>query len=137
MLRIIVLATAICISGCATRPAHNSKVLSGVRLSTTKWLTQEPGSGTLVIRRDAGNMNGLCQMRVAIDAEKVGDLLPKEEIRLFPPPGEYIVEASLYGMCGGGVAEQKAVVLSGQQETIRIAGGQFGDLRIQNSSANH
>lgn len=134
MIRLVILTMLVAASGCATHPTKHPETLSGVRLSIGKWTSPSEGSGTLVIRRDAGAMNGLCQMRIALDSDMVADLLPKEEIRLYPPPGEYIVRASLYGMCGGGIVDEKAIVKADREEVLRVAAGQWGDLRIQHTS---
>lgn len=79
-------------------------------------------------------MNQACQMQIAVNAQIAADLLPKEEIRLYPPAGEYIVRARLYGLCGGGIADAKATVRSGETEILRVAAGQSGDLLMQQTS---
>jgi len=128
----ILLLVLIVLSSCATRPISNTAAIPVPmdRILNTNYLQPAPGTGKVIVKRDKGFMGSLCSTRIFVDGRPVADIRPSEKIVLYLPEGEHILSAWPNGICGGGMAEVKAVIKAGTQLSYRIGYGSNGDFSI-------
>ena len=113
-MRIEVIASsvlALFIAGCATSPTAPSDARPSSTVVYSEVARSNSGSGTLVVRRDRGILGIACGHTIRLDGKMIADLDAGQEVVVYPPPGEHIVEAWLSGVwcsagSGGGVAIQ-------------------------------
>jgi len=93
-------------------------------------LQARPGTGRLVVTRDAGFMGGACSYVVYLDATPVVALRGGERALLYVDPGTHLLSTHASGLCGGGTAEVETTVQLDQAKRYRISSGQDGTLAL-------
>lgn len=118
--------------GCATRPISNfdAKSVPIRRMEVDHYSHERKDTGKVIIKRDRGFAGSACSSRVFVDGEPVAYIRSSEKIVLFLKEGEHILSAWAMTICGGGMAEVKAVVKAGEQSSYRIGYGSNGDFFI-------
>jgi hypothetical protein len=124
-------------SGCATTPVsgNTAKSVPPDRLFASEMTTEAAGRSSLTVTRDSGMMGAACAAKFFLDGKHIADLKPKEQVRLYVVPGEYIAGVrSPGGICGGGTDQTSFAVKPDRSAALRIAWGQAGDLKIEPSA---
>jgi hypothetical protein len=125
------------LTACATSPItiNQATAVPTARVLAPQLLSQTQYTGSLIIKRDSGFMGSACTIRIFVGATPVADLSPSEKVEIFLPLGEHIVVAtSNSSFCGGGVSEAAVVIRPEQQNILRVASGQSGDIHLQPSA---
>jgi hypothetical protein len=130
--RLSLIAVALAVAGCATRPVSNSEAshVPSSRIIDSKLLQPSPDSGVVTVKRDSGFGGSACSSRVFVNAKPVADLQTSEKVVVYLPAGEYVFSAWPNGICGGGMSEVRALVKSGSELSFRIGYGSNGDFTI-------
>lgn len=130
--RILAIAFAVAVSGCATQPVSNAEAtsVSTDRILDSRYLQPIPDAGQVTVKRDSGMGGSACSSRIFVNAKPVADLRTSEKVVLYLPTGEYIFSAWPNGICGGGMSEVHATVKSGVELSFRVGYGSNGDFSI-------
>lgn len=124
-------------SGCATTPVSGAaaKPVPPERLFDSEMTKEAVGRSSLTVVRDSGFMGAACAAKFFLDGKHIADLRPKEQVRLYVVPGEYLAGVrSPGGICGGGTDQTSFTVKPDRSAALRIAWGQAGDLKIEPSA---
>jgi hypothetical protein len=129
---VVVVAACSILAACATRPVSNAHVVPvpTSRSLSTQFLTEQPGTGKITVKRDSGLMGAACAARVYIDGQPMADLRSSEATTRYLPIGPHIVSVEPSGPCGGGLSEVTADVTIERPLSFRIAYGSNGDYSI-------
>jgi hypothetical protein len=136
-MRSIAVLACLALTACATSPItiNQATAVPTARVLAPQLLSQTQYTGSLIIKRDSGFMGSACTIRIFVGATPVADLSPSEKVEIFLPLGEHIVVAtSNSSFCGGGVSEAAVVIRPEQQNILRVASGQSGDIHLQPSA---
>jgi len=130
MKRFCIFCIAAALAACSNTPVptDQAKEVSGSQLLTTAYSKADTGS--VIIKRDAGQMGSLCNLYVFIDGKPLAKLYPEEKVTVHLAPGRHIVSADPRGACPGGMSEQIADVV---KETTQVFRGSFtsaGDFNL-------
>ena len=130
--RLSLIAFAVVIAGCATRPVSNAEAVHvpSIRIIDSRFLQPTPDSGVVTVKRDSGIGGSACSSRVFVNAKPIADLQTSEKVVVYLPAGEYVFSAWPKGICGGGMSEVRAMVKSGAELSFRIGYGSNGDFTI-------
>lgn len=93
-------------------------------------LHPRPGTGRLIVTRDAGMVGSACAYVLYLDAVPVVALRSGERVELYVDPGTHLLSTHARGLCGGGTAEVEATVEGDQTKRYRIRSGQDGTLTL-------
>jgi hypothetical protein len=121
------------VAGCAGGPvatSHSDDVPAS-RILTKKWLTPEPKTGRLIVKRDSGVVRAMCHIRVYVDGAPVADLGPSEKIQLFVPVGDRRVRGETRGICGGGESEITMAITAKERRVVRIVSGKGEGIELR------
>jgi hypothetical protein len=130
--RLFVIAFALAIAGCATRPVSNAEATAvpSERIIDSKFLEPTADAGIVTVKRDRGFGGSACSSRVFVNAKPVADIRTSEKVVIYLPAGEYIFSAWPNGVCGGGMSEVRANVKAGVELNFRIGYGSNGSFTI-------
>ena len=120
------MTTALITSGGAeTYPisATDAKPVPDNRIIDADLLTEDTGRVPVVITRDRGTHGAACSWRLAVDDKSVASLRASEKLVLYLEPGEYVLAASVKGMCLNGSAKMRLHVETGNPLRIRVGAG--------------
>lgn len=120
------------LSACSNTPVatNMAQEVSGEKLLTPAFSTKSEGSGTVIVKRDAGQMGSLCTLHVFIDGKPLATLASEEKVTAYLTPGRHIISADPRGACPGGMDEQTADVESSVTQVFRASFGSAGDFRL-------
>ncbi len=129
----ILVSLNVLLNGCATGSVATSRTddVPSSRILTLKWLSQAPGTGRLVVKRDSGVIRAACHIRVSVDKTPVADLGPAEKIALFLPPGDYVIKGETRGICRGGESEITMEISAKAERTVRIVSGRKDGIELR------
>jgi hypothetical protein len=118
--------------GCATSPisARYAEDVPASRIMQAAALHERPGTGRVIVTRDAGFMGGACSYVLYLDATPVVALRGGERVLLYVDPGTHMLSTHASGMCGGGTAEVETTVHVDHAKRYRISSGQDGTLAL-------
>ena len=127
--RLLGVAFAVAIVGCATTPVPDSaaSAVPQDRLYAPALARPVTGGGSINVRRDSGLMGSACSTRVWIDGQPAADLRSSERITIHVEAGDHIVSAQPNALCAGGLVEAQAVVKPGRTARFRVGYGTNGD----------
>ena len=120
------------VSACATSPvsdgpmAEASSVQPGVEALTTK----RPGTGEVVVKRDAGGFGAACASRLFVDGSPVASLRQGQGITLYLPTLPSILSVRPACVCAGGTYEVSVTPRADKASRFRIGYGTNGDYFI-------
>ena len=123
---LLLLIIGVILFGCATTPipTDQASLVPQEQILDNRYLTQEPGTGEVVIKKDSGIKTGItCASRVWIDGVPIVDIRSAEKIILYLPEGDHIFSAgtSGIGLCTFGTpVETTGSIKIGKLLTIRI-----------------
>jgi hypothetical protein len=131
-LAFVLLPCLLLVLGCSTTPisARYAEDVPTSRVLSSAPLQARPGTGRLVVTRDAGFMGGACSYVVYLDATPVVALRGGERVLLYVDPGTHMLSTHANGLCGGGTAEVETTVQHDQAKRYRISSGQDGTLAL-------
>lgn len=124
------------ISACATSPVSSQtadRVPAG-RVFDQARTTQSAGTYEVIVTRDRGMMGAACATEVYADGSRIANVRAGERVSLYLAEGEHIVGVRPSGMCGGGTAQLEIRVTPTKVTRLRVAAGQSGDIKIENSA---
>ncbi|PHM47429.1 hypothetical protein [Xenorhabdus sp. KK7.4] len=132
MKKIALVATALLVTGCATRPISNeaAKPVPEKQIIKHDLFAKKEGTGKVIIKRDAGIGGSACLSRIYIDGQELADLGSAQKAVIYPKVGRHIFSAWPKGICGGGMSEQEGIVTENETLIYRVGYGSNGDYSI-------
>jgi len=132
MKKVFLILSALSLCACSNTPVPTSqaKEVSSEERSTFAYASASDGTGTLIIKRDAGKMGSLCTVYVAIDGNSLAKLESEEKVTAHVTPGRHIVSAEPKGACTGGLSEQATIVTKGEIQVFRASFASAGDFSL-------
>lgn len=123
---------AIAMAGCATEPVPTATttLVPSERVLSTVDAHAGPGTGLVMIKRDAGYLGSRCELRVLANARPLALLMPSERIEVYLPAGDYVLSVDTNGRCEKSLAEVATTVKSEGQTAFRVGYAESGDVRI-------
>jgi hypothetical protein len=121
------------LSGCATDPVATSAAtpIPQGRIIKAGLTKAEPGTGSLIVKRDVGLNTAGCTFRLYIDGIPFADIDTGEKVQIYLKPGEHIIGSTPRTICMAGNAESAFVLVEGQTKVYRVSVGSAGELRLQ------
>ncbi len=132
-MRIVVVAAAIFLAGCATQPTSSD---TATKISPDQIVAfgKRPNAphGTLTVIRDSGLSGAICTVRLTVDGIDAAFLRTAETATLYLPSGDRIIGAFYdEAICAlGGVREREVRIDDGERKRLRISANANGSLDL-------
>lgn len=120
------LVALLALGGCATRPVPDSEMRPAPRdrIVSAQYLDPAPGTGSVLIKRDAGYMGSGCLAAISVDGQLIADLGTAETLTIYLRPGEHVLGAGprRRGLCAmGNISETGVDVHAGASLRYRVS----------------
>jgi hypothetical protein len=130
--RLLLVAIAIVVSGCATTPTPTSSarpVPSDRLLAPQYFHRHDAGDIEVIVKRDQGLSGTGTGIVLHLDGKPVAKLASGEIVRLYLPPGRYLLGVIPTVNVGShSLQETEAVVTPGSSQVYRIHTSSGGDM---------
>ena len=132
-MRLLILPLLILLSSCATTPIPTSEArpVPSDRLLAPQYFTRhESGDIEVIVKRDQGLSGSGNAIILYLNGQPVANLASGEIVRLYLPPGRYLlgVLPSLNFLGAHSLQETEAVIAPGAPSTFRIHTGSGDDM---------
>lgn len=130
---LIIIATTLALTACATAPPTHPKPVPSDR----QYAQPPSGSATLSVTRDSGLFGSACGVTLFVDGAKMAKLSGGERVQYRIASGQHIVGASASaGICNTGLRETQIDAKSDQTIWLRVSMGGSGDLNLAPTAAH-
>lgn len=129
---LVVILTACALSACSNTPVptNQAKEIPAQQLLTSAYSATNIATGTIIIKRDAGEMGSLCTVYVSIDGNSLAKLESEEKVTAHVTPGRHIISAAPKGACTGGLSEQASTLSKNETQVFRASFASAGDFSL-------
>lgn len=129
---LVVILTACTLSACSNTPVptNQAKEIPAQQRLTSAYSATNIDTGTIIIKRDAGEMGSLCTVYVSIDGNNLAKLESEEKVTAHVTPGRHIISAVPKGACTGGLSEQASTLSKDETQVFRVSFASAGDFSL-------
>jgi hypothetical protein len=128
----LLLGYAAAIASCATSvvPTGQTSAPPSSRILSSAFTKHQPGHATIVVKRDSGWSNAACAFRIYVNGSPQVELRTGESFAMHMPAGDYIVGATIAGICAAGDAEAGVTVRANEVRSLRVGVDAGGAMRV-------
>lgn len=122
------------LAGCATQVVPEAEMRPPAKVQPSVRVTPAAGDGTIVVKRDSGQLGAACTHHIWLDGQQVVSLEEGQGIALAVPAGEHVLSMKTGGwLCGNINREVGFSIAAGQKKSFRS--GVAGDLAFLQATA--